>query len=141
VKRKAWGAFSYKMRHSVKKLPLILFVLLLAACSSQEPTIEVTDLHDFGVVTKGEVATVELPVRNSGRAPLIIEQLVTTCGCTSASITETTILPGEEATLTVSYDSAAHETDMGALERRIFIISNVPDDADKMIRFLVMVEP
>jgi hypothetical protein len=129
------------MRRLVKKLALILFVLLLAACAPQEPIIEVTDLHDFGAIVKGEVATVELPVRNSGRAPLIIEAVVTTCGCTVASISETTILPGEEATLTVSYDSAAHEVDMGALERRVFIISNAPDADDRMIRFLVMVEP
>ena len=125
----------------MRKLLLVLFVLLLAACAPKEPVMEVTDLHDFGVVTKGEVVSVDFPVRNSGNAPLIIDQLVTSCGCTAASITAMTILPGEEATMTVSYDSAAHETDMGALERRIFIISNVPNEADKMLRFLALVEP
>lgn len=126
----------------MKKLLLVFLALLLTACAAPErPEMEVADLHDFGVVTKGEVASVSFPVRNNGDAPLLIEHLVTTCGCTSAEITATTILPGEAATMTVHYDSAAHEEDMGELERRVFIISNVPDEADRMLRFLVLVEP
>jgi hypothetical protein len=119
-----------------------MLVILLAACARpEEPVMEVADLHDFGAITKGEVAVVELPLRNTGNAPLLIEALVTTCGCTSAEISTMTILPGEEATLRLSYDSAAHENDMGPLERRIFVISNAPEAKDKMIRLLVLVEP
>jgi len=126
----------------VKRLLLVLFVILLVACTQpEEPVMEVADLHDFGAIIKGEVAVVELPLRNTGKAPLLIDALVTTCGCTSAEISAMTILPGEEATLRLSYDSAAHENDMGPLERRIFIISNAPDAQDKMIRLLVLVEP
>jgi hypothetical protein len=128
---------------SVKNLLfVVLFALLLTACTqSGQPVMEVADLHDFGAIVKGEKVVVELPLRNTGNAPLLIESLVTTCGCTSAEIDSMTVLPGETATLRLSYDSAAHEADMGPLERRIFIISNDEAAGDKMIRLLVLVEP
>jgi hypothetical protein len=130
------------LRFSVKNLLFVLFALLLTACAQPgQPVMEVAELHDFGTITKGETAVVELPLRNTGESPLIIEALVTTCGCTSAEIDSMTIQPGETATLRLSYDSAAHEIDMGPLERRIFIISNDSADGDKMIRLLVLVEP
>jgi hypothetical protein len=83
----------------------------------------------------------ELPVRNSGGSPLIIGEIITTCGCTSATISETTIPPGGEATLFAQYDSAAHETDMGPLERRIYLMSNASDENGTLVRFKVVVEP
>lgn len=125
----------------MKQLALLLLILLLAACGSQAPVLEVETLNDFGTVTKGEVVTLELPVRNSGRTPLIIDKIITTCGCTSATISETTIPPGGEAILQARYDSAAHETDMGPLERRIYLMSNASDENGTLVRFNVLVEP
>jgi hypothetical protein len=125
----------------MKHLVFLLLVLLLAACGSQAPVIEVEPMNDFGTVKKGEVATMDVVVRNAGRSPLVIENIITTCGCTSGTLSETTIQPDGEAILSVRYDSAAHETDMGQLERRLYLMSNGADENGTLVRFKVLVEP
>jgi hypothetical protein len=119
---------------------LILFTVLLAACAPQAPAIEVTAAYDFGPVVKGEIATAELPVTNSGDAPLVIEAVSTSCGCTTATISTMTIDPGQAAILSVAYDTAAHESDMGLMERYVFLATNDQTNEDVMIRFTALVE-
>jgi hypothetical protein len=119
---------------------LILFTLLLAACAPQAPTIVVTATYDFGPVVKGEIATAELPVTNSGSAPLVIESVSTSCGCTTATLSAMTIDPGQEAILSVAYDTAAHESDMGLMERTVFLATNDEANGDVMIRLTALVE-
>jgi hypothetical protein len=120
---------------------LILFTLLLAACAPQTPAIEVTAAYDFGPVVKGEIATAELSVTNSGSAPLVIEAVSTSCGCTTATLSTMIIDPGQEAILSVAYDTAAHESDMGLMERTVFLATNDQANEDVMIRFTALVEP
>ena len=51
------------------------------------PSIQVTPAsYDFGAVIYGDVATHTLRVTNTGAAPLIIQRLSTSCGCTKALI-------------------------------------------------------
>lgn len=125
---------------NMRLFTLILFTLFLAACSPQSPVIEVTAAYDFGPVVKGEIATVELPVTNSGSAPLVIEAVSTSCGCTTATLSAMTINPGQEAILSVAYDTAAHESDMGLMERIVFLATNDQANEDVMIRFTALVE-
>ncbi|MFO7538154.1 MAG: DUF1573 domain-containing protein [Chloroflexota bacterium] len=124
----------------MKLLVLILLSLFLAACSPQSPAIEVAAAYDFGPVVKGKIATAELPVTNSGSAPLIIEAVSTSCGCTTATLSTMTIDPGQEAILSVAYDTAAHESDMGLMERTVFLATNDQANGDVMIRFTALVE-
>lgn len=105
----------------------------------QVPNIDVVTTHDFGVVDKGKVAVVNLPVRNLGNAPLKVEGISTSCGCTTAKLSSMVIPAGGEANLRIEYDSNAHEADKGALERYVFIASNDPKDSDLQIKFSVVV--
>lgn len=114
--------------------------LLLAACVPKAPDIDAMETYDLGTAVKGEVAVADLPVRNLGDAPLKVEAIATSCGCTTAKLSSMTIPPGGEATLHVEYDSNAHEADLGEIERFVFISSNDPDESDKRIKFAVMVE-
>jgi hypothetical protein len=124
----------------MRLLTLILFTLLLAACAPQTPAIGVTAAYDFGPVVKGEIATAELSVTNSGSAPLVIEAVSTSCGCTTATLSTMTIDPGQAAILSVAYDTAAHESDMGLMERYVFLATNDQTNEDVMIRFTALVE-
>lgn len=105
------------------------------------PDIEVSPTHNLGTVQKGKKVTADLPVRNTGSAPLIVAGIVTSCGCTTATLSTLMIPPGEQATLHIEYDSTAHESDRGKLERSIFISSNDPDEADLQIQLSVWVQP
>lgn len=119
---------------------LILSTLLLTACSSGPPAIEVAESYDFGTVVKGDTVTATLPVRNAGRSDLVVEGVSTSCGCTTATLSATSLSPQEETTLRVSYDSGAHEADMGLVERYVFISTNDPERQDMMVKFTALVE-
>jgi len=98
--------------------------------SASGPHIVVEPLtHDFGRVKYGEVAVYNFTVKNTGDQTLEIKSVSTSCGCTKGEIAETTILPGGQADLKVSFDPAVHEddTDLGQLSRTIYIDSNDPD--------------
>jgi hypothetical protein len=114
-------------------------LLVLVGCGAREPRLEVAAAHNWGIVAKGETAVAELPLRNSGAAPLVIEAVTTSCGCTEASLSTMTIDPGATAVLRVAYDSGVHESDEGEMERYVFIISNDPAQPDMKIRFIARV--
>jgi hypothetical protein len=115
--------------------------LLLAACSRGAPDIDVVSAYDAGSIVKGSSAVAELVVRNLGDRPLTVASVSTSCGCTKAVLAPMVIAAGGEANLRVEYDSAAHEEDMGFIERFIFISSDDPDENDARISFTVTVEP
>ncbi len=119
----------------------LLAVLALAACSEGPGDIDVAGSHDMGTVVKGALAVAEMPVRNLGEGPLTVLGVSTSCGCTKATLTPMIIPSGGEGRLRIEYDSAAHETDLGRIDRSVFISSDDPDEDDVQIRFTVFVTP
>lgn len=119
---------------------MVLVGLLLGSCSGGPPKIMLEDKSaDLGVVTNGELRTVEIGVDNKGRGDLVIVGVSTSCGCTTAIVDPTTIGPGETGKLTVTYDSGAHGPDFtGTVMRQVFIDSNDPDQPE--IEFRITAE-
>ena len=64
------------------------------------------DTIDFGRVCEGDVVTREIRVRNGGDTPMVITRLDLTCGCIQADYPRQPLRPGEEADMTVSFDSS-----------------------------------
>lgn len=116
---------------------IILFPLVLAACAGGQPRLAAeTERFDFGDVVNGEVLTHDLVVRNEGEAPLVVEAVSTSCGCTKATLEPMNIPPGGSGILHVVYDSGAHGPELtGPVTRQIFIASNDPDRAEVVIEF------
>jgi len=89
-----------------------LFLGLSATAWSQQQTDEPQPVftcdamvHDFGKIReKDRWATHEFVVKNTGKAPLIITQVLTSCGCTQPEWSKTPIEPGKEGFVIVSYD-------------------------------------
>jgi hypothetical protein len=124
-----------------KAVPILLLVgPLLAACAPPPPDIDVPAAFDLGTVVKGERAEAYIPVRNLGDGPLTVQAVSTSCGCTTATLSSMSIPPAGEARLRVEYDSGAHETDLGRMERFIFISSDDPDEEDVQIKVTVIVK-
>jgi hypothetical protein len=121
------------------RIAFLLTVLALAGCSESTPDIDVVDSYDMGTVVKGELAVADLAVRNRGDGPLTVVGVSTSCGCTSATLTPMVIPAGNEGRLHIEYDSTAHESDLGRIDRSIFISSDDPDEDDVLIRFTVFV--
>ncbi len=118
-------------------LLVILLPLLLAACASGQPSLVAeTESFDFGDVVNGEVRTYDLAIRNEGSAPLVVESVSTSCGCTKAMLEPMNLPPGGSAHLHVVYDSGAHGPELtGKVSRQIFIASNDPERREVVIEF------
>jgi len=118
----------------------LLAAVALAACSEGAGDIEVVDSYDMGSVVKGERAIADLSVYNRGDGPLTVQAVATSCGCTTATLDRMVIPAGGEGRLHIEYDSAAHESDLGRIDRSVFISSDDPDEDDVQIRFSVFVQ-
>ena len=122
------------------RIAFLLTALALAGCGEGTPDIDVIDSYDMGTVVKGELAVADLAVRNRGDGSLTVVGVSTSCGCTSATLTPMVIPAGGEGRLHIEYDSTAHESDLGRIDRSIFISSDDPDEDDVQIRFTVFVQ-
>jgi hypothetical protein len=61
--------------------------------------------HDFGALPAGRPRTHVFRFVNQTSAPLTVETVRTTCGCTAARYTETPVAPGETGEITLEYDA------------------------------------
>ena len=89
--------------------------------------------HDFGKVKQGDVVTHEFAFKNDGSAPLVVEKVEVTCGCTAALVSEKTVAPGKEGKIKATFDTRGYS---GRLARYLYLISN---DADNGRRELSLV--
>ena len=135
---------------------LILVILSIAAFFywksiplKNAPIIDITpDNHNFGMVSQAQgVVSTMMAIQNVGTEDLVIHNLDTSCGCTSASIIykevegpkfgmsmhgtnpknyRQVIPPGETANLRVYYDPNVHKDMRGAVTRSVSIFSNDP---------------
>ena len=62
--------------------------------------------HDFGRILDYEVVRHTFKFTNTGEAPLLIEEVSGTCGCTAPTWTTEPIAPGESGTVEVEYNPA-----------------------------------
>jgi hypothetical protein len=78
--------------------------------------------YDFGIITKeqGVVKTL-FSLSNTGDENVMIEEISTSCGCTSAKISETTIAPGKTVALDVFFDPNFHKEPQGRFSRTVFL--------------------
>lgn len=124
---------------------VVLGSMLLTACTLRQPDIRLeTDQVDLGEIVEGEIITRDVLLMNDGNALLKILSVSTSCGCTQASLDSTTIPPGESVSLTIEYDSGAHEVESNAsVHRQIFIATNDPVQPEVVINLTadVLIEP
>ena len=60
-------------------------------------------VHDLGTIDEGQPVSHEFLVKNNGRRLLKIENISTSCGCTSAKAQAKSLASGETSKITVSY--------------------------------------
>jgi hypothetical protein len=61
--------------------------------------------HDFGRVTEGDKLTHVFTLSNGGDAPLVVDKVTTSCGCTAAVIKEKTVPPGGQTEIRVELNT------------------------------------
>ena len=56
-------------------------------------------VHDYGTLQKGADGNCEFTFTNTGKEPLVLSNVTTSCGCTVPSWNKEPILPGKQALL------------------------------------------
>ena len=101
-----------------------LGTLLLVLCAtltinSQEFKFE-QETIDYGKIIKGSEGERTFVFTNIGDAPLMIQSIKSSCGCTVPKKPENPIMPGEKGEIKVSYDTKR----IGGFSKQITILSN-----------------
>ncbi len=92
---------------------------------------------DFGKALPGRTLKKEFVLRNAGEAPLVIENVSTSCGCTAAIAGTTRVLPGRSTSLTVTLETRDYH---GPVEKRVGVRSNDPKTPLLTVRVRATVE-
>ncbi|MBI5789608.1 MAG: DUF1573 domain-containing protein [Candidatus Schekmanbacteria bacterium] len=80
---------------------------------------------DFGSIEQGEKVTHIFNFKNTGKDPLVIDKVQSSCGCTAAILSSKTILPGESGSIETTFNSSRFH---GRINKTITVNSNDPDE-------------
>jgi Protein of unknown function (DUF1573) len=100
---------------------LLLTLLVSVAAQAQGVLTFEKELHDFGSVPEGTLATHEFRFRNTGNQPIIIANVQASCGCTTPDWTKTPVLPGKTGMVKAVYSSAGRP---GVFNKTVTVTSN-----------------
>ncbi|MBT4826019.1 MAG: DUF1573 domain-containing protein [Bacteroidetes bacterium] len=101
---------------------LLIFAPLVLSAQASGPMISFDmDTIDYGEVAKGSEGMRTFVFENTGDAPLMIEGVRSSCGCTIPKKPEKPIAPGEKGEITVRYDTNR----IGVFRKTITVNTNV----------------
>lgn len=115
---------------TVVTLLMLVFAGISTITAQNAPKFQFkTEVIDFGDIKKGSDGTRVFQFENIGNAPLIIENVYSSCGCAVPSWTKTPIAPGGKGEIVVKYNTDI----VGPIRRTISIYSNA-DETTKAIK-------
>lgn len=118
---------------------LILFISSYSIVSAQGKFEFEKVEHDFSEVTEGNIASHEFTFKNTGNAPIIIQNVKASCGCTTPYWTREPVLPGQEGKIKAAYNSKGRP---GVFNKTITITSNADEPSKRLtIKGNVVREP
>lgn len=80
-----------------------------------------TTSHDFGKIKDGAIVEYVYKFRNTGSHPLVIDEVIATCGCTVPSYTKVPVAPGAKGEIAISFNSTGRA---GNVDKHIYVKSN-----------------
>lgn len=108
------AAFAISYGQDVESGPMIVFV---------------EDAWNFGAIQQGDKVEHTFEFENAGTEPLILSNVLTTCGCTASDWPREPILPGDLALLKVTFNSAGK---IGVQNKIITIVSNATNPRERI---------
>ena len=111
-----------------KPILFILFIFATLALSAQVsgPMINFEiETIDYGEISKGSDGVRTFIFENTGNAPLEIQGVRSSCGCTIPKKPEVPIAPGDKGEITVKYDTNR----VGVFRKTITVNTNVSSKA------------
>ncbi len=83
-------------------------------------------VHDYGTLFVGGDGNCEFEFTNTGKEPLILSSVRSSCGCTVPSWPREPILPGKKNVIKVKYDSNR----LGPINKSITVMSNAKNPTE-----------
>jgi hypothetical protein len=119
---------------------IICSLIFVTAGESGGPNLEFAmTAWDFGALQEGAVVSQVFEFKNTGNAELVITDVQTTCGsCTTVSVNNKRILPGQKGEVTVTFDSKNLE---GNIWRKVYIITNHKEEPTSTLFIKADVKP
>lgn len=114
-----------------KILSTLTMALAAVVMMAQQPVITFNELeHDFGKIHEedGRVTTI-FTFKNDGMAPLILQNVKASCGCTTPEFTKEAVNPGETGEITVTYNPNGRP---GTINKTITVTSNASEPTIKL---------
>ena len=103
------------------KLSVLLFLMVFSLYAQPKASFDKVQ-HDFGKVNEGDgPVSYDFTFTNTGSAPLIIQNVSVTCGCTTPEYSRQPIRPGEKGFIKVSYDVKGRP---GAIDKTVVVHTN-----------------
>ncbi|WP_372918183.1 DUF1573 domain-containing protein [Salegentibacter sp.] len=116
-----------------KLIAIAVFVLAGVGVATAQNTAKMefkSETIDYGEIKKGSDGVRVFEFTNVGNAPLVIENVTSSCGCTIPKKPEEAIMPGETGEIQVEYDTKR----VGPIRKTVTVYSNadVPTKALKI---------
>lgn len=132
------------MKKTIKLLGIsafTAFLLCLSACKHQlqTTTISIVDEHrHYYSVQMGDKIWLDYEITNTGKVPLVISEIQTTCGCVSADKKRKVIPAGEKTILKFKFDSSKN---LGYVQHEILLYGNFDTTSVYRLQFDINVIP
>ncbi len=81
-------------------------------------------VHNYGTIERGSDGTCEFTFKNTGKEPLVLSNVRSSCGCTTPNWTREPVKKGDEGTIKVRYNTRI----VGSFNKSITIYSNASNN-------------
>lgn len=148
-KTNTYSAISYMAEPSSrsKSLKAIKVLLLFAAmtitngCSTkmEYTTVKINDeIRHYYPIMAGRKLVLSYEIENTGKAPLVISEIQTTCGCITSTEERLIVPEGQKSILNFEYDSSKN---IGYVENEILLYGNFDSTSVYRLYFDINVVP
>jgi len=94
-------------------------------------------VHDFGRIKQGSVVETTFTIMNEGKSDLNIRKTKSTCACTVSTPEKSTLEPGEQIKINVSFNSTGRR---GTQQKSVTIFTNDPSGPTQRITIKAFIE-
>ncbi len=108
----------------MKRMNIWMLSALLALPASAQKITTQHEVVDCGQVVFSKPVTAEFVLKNDGRKPLVINNVLKSCGCTEVDYLKTSIAAGESFVIKAVYDAKQ----MGTFTKQVCLYTNADEE-------------
>lgn len=86
--------------------------------------------HDFEEIKQGDIVEHTFHFKNTGKLPLVIAGVQTTCGCTATKWSNQPIMPESSGSITVQFNSSGKQ---GVQNKVVTVKSNASNQIERIV--------